>query len=252
MTLIALIPVIGYLVGEWIFKGERFKWIRILIVSILIFLSSLFSLYIPVYNEPDEFYFSKSIDIQDKIETEKEYLDYGEFKIMRTLASPLLFRGSWLPNIIRTEKSIVNMPPEKEVESKIIDAIELKEKFKNNKFIKEIEYYRLALPPKMEIKQQFEGKGIKAKRIIEFSNSWVKLKLTLISLSPDKAIYVKSKFSEKIGCVFFRTRRESYKEWYDLFMYEMKNIERRNKHDKRISDLIREGKVDEIIKMYAQ
>lgn len=196
-------------------------------------LSGIFSFY--DNNKPllleDAFYFSKNVLSNAPLDTEDGYLQYGEFRIMKSLES--LFRQSWLPVIKKTDNSTY-IEPNLAKDSKIINETQLKDIFIDNQFVKNIAYYHLSLPPNMQISHKAE-KGISgAISRINLNNKWVVMSITLSYLSPEKMVYGEMNYQEKWLLVFSPSKRKEYEKWYSLLSEELKSVHRWDKAEESI------------------
>lgn len=233
-VVLIIIALISYLVSEWLLRGEKFLIKRIVIVTLSMIFTAVFSYYDS--NKPlsyeDTFYFSKNILSNASLTTENDHLQYGEFRIMESLES--LFRQSWLPNIKKTDNSTY-IEPNFMKNSRIINEVQLKDVFKDNQFIKKISYYHLSLPPNMRIAYKAEKGTIGGTTHINFNSKWTAIDITLPYLSPDKMIYGELYCHEKWPLVFSSSKRKEYRKWFLLLKDELKNI---HKWDKMAEDIL--------------
>lgn len=213
--------VLVYLISDGF--GMDNKNIKRIIVSILIIFSGIFSFYMsnrPIsYN--DNFFFSKNILDNIPSPEKDNYLQYGEYRIMRSLESR--FMQSWLPIINNIDKSNYRKPNLK-AGGTVINIQDLKSKFKNNNFIKNIDYYRLVLPPNMQMSCIEENEISENVVKIEFRNKWVILNIKIAYLEPGNAIFGEISYEEQALVIFFSNKRKEYEKWYSYLRDELQGI----------------------------
>jgi len=198
------------------------KIVRRYLVSFLIILSIVFTSYTD--NKPivytDTLYFSRNL--LDKVaNSEEDYLEYGEYKIMKSLES--LFMQSWLPNV-KTTDTAEYIEPNFKVKGKIINSAQLKDIFKDNKFLNKINYYRLVLPDNMQISRNID-KEVSGKAVrISFNNIWAAVTIKLSYLEPHQMIYVEMCYEENGLIVYFSRKRRNYEKWYFYLRDQLRNI----------------------------